>query len=317
MKLIRKMMVSVIIMGVLVSLIISLLNRKNEMNVNNREKNNEKDNSTLIDEGGTSPDNDMKETVDTSDSVPGDTKGQVGLGDEYISNGIGFRVNSVTLTDADEEFLNLFPGFSDLTSWDEGCISTLDFAEMYGKRQEKNGEPAKFIWKPTYRLIMDIEFHNYNEYESVSPLGLGDFYLSIFFFFFCMADGEFVPKYNSVFHRKEHEHHVHDFSISAGGDYKATFVFNIYPVEKTDIIKELLKEGKEIENTPAIEFYGNGDLYIIQSVLYEGRGLEVVNSCPSIKISNDSIEKRLIGKYTSQDFYYKRMTYIDYLKMYE
>ncbi len=251
MKQIRKIIVSIIIIGVLATLVISLLKGKSEKSENNG-KNSEDYNATLIDASSTSPENNTIISDDMSDSVQEDTNIQVGLGDEYISNGIGIRVNSVIITDADEELLDLFPTFSDLTSWDEGCISTLDFAEMYGKRMEKNGDPLTFFWKPMYRLIMDIEFHNYNEYESVSPLGRGDFRMTIFDDGVCMADGEFVPKYNSVFHREENEHHVHDFSIAAGADYKATFVFNIYPLEN---IENRLSESPSLVKSGIARFH--------------------------------------------------------------
>ncbi len=244
------------------------------------------------------------EPVDNHETgtMPENTEGCVTLGEEFIYDGIGCTITSVTLTDLGDDFTEVFPEYSDKSKWRDGVSSTFEQAKRY---TDIGMGDTHFDVEPEYRLIMEVRFHNYYNSRAYSLFLKPNYELDGSF---CDSSGNrvaifsFTPDYNSMFTGNNNKG-VHKFKIPANGDYEAIFIMTVHMVaESTE---------KDSDKKKLKEFYGDGDVLIYAQRDIK-RFIRGERDFPYIQISESEIIKKLYGKYTKEDFVRTRKTYQQY-----
>ena len=310
-----KKSIPIVILLVFFLAIALIVMRQNGLLGHSNEKTNENSDVDSILTGTDTKDGNGVQTADESKSqeiepadnhstgvIPENTEGRVGLGEEFVYDGIGCTIKSVTLTDLGDDFTEVFPEYSDKSKWRDGVSSTFEQAKWY---TDIGMGDTKFDLEPEYRLIMEVSFHNYYNSRAYSLFLKPNYELDGSF---CDSSGNrvanfsFMPDYNSMF-TGNNKKGVHNFKIPANGDYEAIFIMTVHPVVEST---ETVSDKKKLK-----EFYGDGDVLIYAQRDIK-RFIRGERDFPYIQISESEIIKKLYGKYTKEDFVRTRKTYQQY-----
>jgi len=245
-------------------------------------------------------DTDQKDT--SVASIPANSNSCITLGEEFIYNGIGCTINSVTVTDDSEDFPERYPEYADKSKWHAGCITHLDWARLY---VEAGQGDLHFNQTISFKLIMDITFHNYKGFDDYSL-----FYQTNYGIYgkFIRDDIEysefdFTCRYNSE-NKESDLKAIHHFTIPAGSDYHAVFIFSASA-------NSIRSENGELTGF-SYPFKGEGDIYLIPSPVIS-RWYDGDRNIPYYYIKDSEIKKDITKEYKEGDYEERRTTYQELL----